>query len=151
MAFTSCHDRGSNQLPPDGRASTLTAQPLRLAFKNTIDVYEGHMQMVGLDAPAKWVTPRYLVVVLKSTFLSPTSNLFGYLIMFLALVKIMQTLLSGLNFNPHECHHLIRSFTTFCVLLIIWSRFVPPIRVQLSSANPKPVTPWVLSICNAWL
>ena len=31
MAFTSCHDRGSNRLPPDARASTLTTQPLRLA------------------------------------------------------------------------------------------------------------------------
>ena len=31
MAFTSCHDRGLNRLPPDGRASTLTTQPLRLA------------------------------------------------------------------------------------------------------------------------
>ena len=31
MAFTSCQDRGSNRLPPDGRASTLTTQPLRLA------------------------------------------------------------------------------------------------------------------------
>ena len=33
MAFTSCHDRGSNRLPLDGRASTLTTQPLRLAIK----------------------------------------------------------------------------------------------------------------------
>ena len=31
MAFTSCHDRGLNRLPPDGRASTLTTQPLQLA------------------------------------------------------------------------------------------------------------------------
>ena len=31
MACSSCHDRGSNRLPPDGRASTLTTQPLRLA------------------------------------------------------------------------------------------------------------------------
>ena len=31
MAFTSCHDQGSNWLPPDGSASTLTTQPLRLA------------------------------------------------------------------------------------------------------------------------
>ena len=30
-AFTSCHDRGSNLLPPDGRASTLTTQPIRQA------------------------------------------------------------------------------------------------------------------------
>ena len=30
-AFTSCHDRSSNLLPQDGRASTLTTQPLRLA------------------------------------------------------------------------------------------------------------------------
>ena len=32
MAFTSCYDRGSNRLPPYGRASTLTTQPLRLAI-----------------------------------------------------------------------------------------------------------------------
>ena len=32
MAFTSCHDRGSSRLPPDGRASTLTTQPLRLHY-----------------------------------------------------------------------------------------------------------------------
>ena len=32
MAFTSCHDPGFNRLPPDGRASTLTTQPLRLAL-----------------------------------------------------------------------------------------------------------------------
>ena len=31
MAFASCHDRGSNLLPPDRRASTLTTQPVRLA------------------------------------------------------------------------------------------------------------------------
>ena len=31
MAFTSWHDRGSDQLSPDGRASTLTTQPLQLA------------------------------------------------------------------------------------------------------------------------
>ena len=31
MAFTNCHDQGSNQLPPDVRTSTLTMQPLRLA------------------------------------------------------------------------------------------------------------------------
>ena len=33
MAFTGCHDRGSNRLPPDRRASTLTTQPLRLACR----------------------------------------------------------------------------------------------------------------------
>ena len=32
MAFTSCHDQGSNMLPPDGRGSTLATQPLRLAY-----------------------------------------------------------------------------------------------------------------------
>ena len=31
MAFTSCHVLGSNLLPPDGRASALTTQPIRLA------------------------------------------------------------------------------------------------------------------------
>ena len=31
MAFTSHHDQGSNRLPQDGRASTLTTKPLRLA------------------------------------------------------------------------------------------------------------------------
>ena len=31
MAFTICHDRGSNRVPPDGRASALTTQPLRLS------------------------------------------------------------------------------------------------------------------------
>ena len=30
MAFTSCHDQGSNRLHQDGRASTLTTQPIRL-------------------------------------------------------------------------------------------------------------------------
>ena len=33
MAFTSCHDLGSIRLPPDGRASTLSTQLLRLAEK----------------------------------------------------------------------------------------------------------------------
>ena len=32
MAFTSCQDRGLKLLPPDGRASTLTTQPIRLAL-----------------------------------------------------------------------------------------------------------------------
>ena len=31
MAFTSCRDWDSNRLPPDGIASTLTTQPIRLA------------------------------------------------------------------------------------------------------------------------
>ena len=39
MAFTSCHDRGSNRLPPDGRASTLATQPLRLASRNMLATY----------------------------------------------------------------------------------------------------------------
>ena len=30
MAFTSCHDQGLDLLPPDGRASALTTQPIRL-------------------------------------------------------------------------------------------------------------------------
>ena len=41
MAFTSCHDRGSNRLPPDGRASTLTTQPLRLAVLDILATYIG--------------------------------------------------------------------------------------------------------------
>ena len=36
MAFTSCHDRGSNRLPPEGRANTLTTQPLRLAYSHIL-------------------------------------------------------------------------------------------------------------------
>ena len=34
LAFTSCHDRGLNWQTPDGRASTLTTQPLQLALSN---------------------------------------------------------------------------------------------------------------------
>ena len=32
MAFTCCHDWSLNLLPPDGRASTRTTRPIRLAF-----------------------------------------------------------------------------------------------------------------------
>ena len=32
MALTSCHERGSNLLSPDERASTLTTQPIRLVL-----------------------------------------------------------------------------------------------------------------------
>ena len=49
MAFTSCHNRGSNRLPPDGRASTLTTQPLRLAWDHilaTIVVYSSQLYLV---------------------------------------------------------------------------------------------------------
>ena len=31
MAFTNCHDRGLNLLPPDERAIALPTQPIRLA------------------------------------------------------------------------------------------------------------------------
>ena len=37
MAFTSCHDRGSNRLPPDGRASTLNTKPPQLALITPLD------------------------------------------------------------------------------------------------------------------
>ena len=43
MAFTSCHDRGSNRLSPDGSASTLTTQPLRLALLSVTSSIKRHL------------------------------------------------------------------------------------------------------------
>ena len=96
-------------------------------------------------------TPRYFVVVLNSTCCPLTSSLLGYDVICFDLLKIIHTVLLGLNFNPQVFPQWINSLTTFCVLLIIWSRFVPPISVQLSSAKPKPVTPCVFSIFIASL
>ena len=64
-------------------------------------------------------TPRYFVVVMKSTCFPLTNNLLGYEEICFALVKIIHTVFSGLNFNPNDLPHWIRSLTTFCVLLII--------------------------------
>ena len=50
MAFTSCHDRGSNRLPPDGRASTLTTQPLRLASKHWASWWLYAHTKIGIEA-----------------------------------------------------------------------------------------------------
>ena len=50
MAFTSCQDWGSNQLPPDGRASTLTTQPIQFASALAIASCAWHSAISSQDS-----------------------------------------------------------------------------------------------------
>ena len=96
------------------------------------------------------VTPRYLVWVLKGTRMLSIISLFGILfVLRLLFVKMMTSVFVGLNFRPTSLPQSVRQFIIFCILLIMWFRFVPAIMAQLSSANPCPCIPNSLIISMA--